>query len=68
MKDKDYVIQRIKKEQENKSVKSLDKPTKNKLNEKRSIKQKINILIKKQNRTDEENAKLNELQLLYEEL
>lgn len=68
MKDKDYVIQRIKKEQENKSVTSLDKPTKNKLNQKRSIKQKINILIKKQNRTDEENAKLNELQLLYEEL
>jgi hypothetical protein len=68
MEDKDYVIRRIKKEQENKSINTLDKPTKNKLNQKRSLKQKINILIKKNNKTDEENNKLIELQIQYNEL
>jgi hypothetical protein len=68
MEDKDYVIQRIKKEQENKSITSIDKPTKNKLNQKRSLKQKINILIKKINKTSEENNKLIELQNQYKEL
>lgn len=66
--DKELLDYKIKHEQKDKGIVPLDKQSKNKINNKRSLKQKINILGKKNNKTEEEINKLKELEDEYKQL
>jgi hypothetical protein len=66
--DKELLDYRIKNEQKDKGIISLDKQSKNKINNKRSLKQKINILNKKIDKTDEEIIKLKQLEEEYKQI
>lgn len=59
--DKELLDNYINKLKKNKDNNSIDNEKKNKINLKRSLKQKINRLDKKENRTEEENNKLQKL-------
>lgn len=66
--DKELLDYKIKYEQKNKGIIPLDKQSKNKINNKRSLKQKINILGKKIDKTEDEINKLKELEEEYKQL
>lgn len=66
--DKELLDYKIKHEQKDKGIVPLDKQSKNKINNKRSLKQKINILGKKIDKTEDEIIKLKELEEEYKQL
>lgn len=68
MEDKDILDKFIDIKRKDKGVTPMSKKDKNTINLKRSLKQKINKLYKKQNKTKEEIDKLKELEKEYEQL
>jgi hypothetical protein len=68
MADRKLLDDRILIENKDKSVKPLNKKEKSNINNKRSLKQKINSLTKKENKTDEELEKLKVLEEQYKEI
>lgn len=66
--DKQLLDNYINKLKQNKSNNPIDNDKKNKINLKRSLKQKINILNKNENKTEEENKKLEKLLIEYKTL
>lgn len=68
MVDKELLDFKIKHERKDKGIVPLNKQEKNIINNKRSLKQKINILSKKTNKSKEELDKLKELEEKYKQL
>jgi peptidoglycan hydrolase CwlO-like protein len=68
MDDKDILDKFIETKRQDKGVTPMSKKDKNITNSKRSLKQKINKLYKKQDKSQEETDKLKELEKEYEQL
>ena len=66
--DEEILLNRLRKERENNGFIKINKRMKDKSNLKKSIKQKINILEKKENLTNIEVDKLENLKLFYDDL